>query len=108
MAVLRCVSAEQTIPGKGNWLTETLERADTGLTPLVTALREPSGQRKPGVMCPDLAVVPPQIALIGADGTKIIPRLPLSGCGLVQERVLGALATLAWNPVSVRMVSQVK
>lgn len=108
VAVLRCVSAEQKIPGKGNWLTETLERADNGLGPLVTALREPSGPRKPGIMCPDLAMVPPQIALIGADGTKIIPRLPLSGCGLVETRVLGALATLSWDPVSVRMITQVK
>jgi hypothetical protein len=108
VAVLRCVSAEQTIPGKGTWLTETLERADSGLGQLISALRMPSAGRAPGTMCPDIAMLPPQIVLVGSDGTKIIPRLPLSGCGLVRTQVLGALAVLSWKPVSVRLVSQVQ
>lgn len=108
VAVLRCVSAEQTIPGKGQWLTETLERADSGLGQLIAALRMPNAGHAPGTMCPDLAMLPPQIVLVGSDGTKIIPRLPLSGCGLVRTQVLGALAALSWKPVSVRLVSEVQ
>src|SRR6516162_5659580 len=41
VAVLRCVSGYQTIPGKGQWLTATLERAGGDLAPLVAALRRP-------------------------------------------------------------------
>ncbi len=108
VAVLRCVSSYQTVPGKGQWLAETLERADTGLAPLIAALRRPPGQRAPGVMCPDLAMVPPQIALIGANASALIPRLPLDGCGIIQQQVLGALAALPWKPVSVRLISQVQ
>lgn len=108
VAVLRCVSAEQTIPGKGQWLTETLERADSGLGQLIAALRMPSAGRAPGTMCPDIAMLPPQIVLVASDGTKIIPRLPLGGCGLVRTQVLGALAVLSWKPVSVRLISQVQ
>jgi hypothetical protein len=108
VAVLRCVSAEQVIPGQGQWLTETLERATTDLGPLTTALRQPPGRHAPGVMCPDIAMLPPQIVLISDNGATIVPRFPLSGCGLVQGQVLGALAALSWKPVTVRLVSQVQ
>jgi hypothetical protein len=59
-------------------------------------------------MCPYLAMLPPQIVLVNADGKTLIPRLPLSGCGLVQGRVLTAIAALPWQTVSVRLVAQVQ
>ncbi len=108
VAVLRCVTAYKTIPGKGQWLTETLERADTNLGPLTAALRMPNFHHTPGIMCPDIAMLPPQIVLVDGNGTMIIPRIPLSGCGLIQTQVLGSLAALSWKPVSVRMISQVQ
>lgn len=108
VAVLRCVTAYQMVPGKGQWLAATLERADAGLAPLTAALRRPHVERNPGVMCPELAMLPPQIVVIDGKGTQIIPRLPLGACGLVQEQVLSALAALHWQPVSVRLISQVQ
>src|SRR5580693_10714089 len=39
VAVIRCVTDYQMIPGKGQWEVATLERADQGLAPLMTALR---------------------------------------------------------------------
>src|SRR5580693_2537694 len=42
VSVIRCVADEETIPGKGEWLVATLQRADTGLTPLIDALRQPA------------------------------------------------------------------
>lgn len=108
VAVLRCVTADQTIPGKGQWLTETLERATTDLGPLTAALRQPPGRHAPGVMCPDIAMLPPQIVVENGAGTMIIPRLPLTGCGLIQTQVLGALSRLSWKPVTVRLISQVQ
>jgi hypothetical protein len=108
VAVLRCVEGYQTIPGKGQWQTATLERANQGLATLIAALRAPAGHRAPGVMCPDIAMLPPQIVLIDSAGNMIIPRLPLSGCGLVQQQVLAALAALPWFKVSVRLIAQMQ
>ena len=108
VAVLRCVSGYQTIPGKGQWLTATLERAGGDLAPLAAALRRPPEHIAPGTICPAVAILPPQIALINGAGKAIIPHLPLGGCGLVQPQVLAALAALPWQRVSVRLVSQVQ
>jgi hypothetical protein len=107
VAVERCVAAIQDIPGKGQWETATLERADHGLAALVTALRRPQLQRPPGTMCTDLAMLPPQLLLINSAGQRLIPRLPLSGCGLVQAQLLAVLAALPWQPVSVRMIAKI-
>jgi len=104
VAVIRCVTAYQMIPGKGQWLTATLERADQRLTTLVTALRRPNETRPPGTFCSDLVVLPPQFVLVDKDGQAIWPALPVTGCGLPQGEVLGALAALPWQKVSVRLV----
>jgi hypothetical protein len=45
--------------------------------------------------------------LISAKGQKLIPRLPVSGCGLVQSQVLAALNKLHWQTVSVRLISKI-
>jgi hypothetical protein len=108
VAAIRCVSSYQMIPGKGQWLTATLERADKNLAPLAAALRRPSERTTPDVICPDIVMLPPQFVLISSDGKMIMPRLPLGGCGLVQPQVLAALSALPWQKVSVRLVSQVQ
>ena len=56
---------------------------------------------------PPVAVIPPQVVLISANGRKLIPRLPASGCGLTQSQVLLALNELRWQPVSVRLIAKV-
>jgi len=48
----------------------------------------------------------PQVVLIGANGQKLIPRLPATGCGLIQSRVLVALDALRWQPVSVHLIAK--
>ena len=108
VAVIRCVTSDQTIPGKGQWEVATLERADKNLAPLAAALRHPSGGIRKGMMCPEIAMLPPQFVLVGGDGKMLVPRLPLSGCGLVQPQVLAALDALSWQRVSVRLVSQIQ
>jgi hypothetical protein len=106
VSVERCANGAQTIPGKGLWTTATLQRADSGLAGLVNALRQPTVSRRPGAVCPALAEIPPQVVLIGANGEKLIPRLPTTGCGLIQSRVLAALDALRWQPVSVRLIAK--
>jgi hypothetical protein len=107
VSVERCVNGAQTIPGKGLWTTATLQRADSGLAGLVNALRQPPATRRPGTVCPAVAVIPPQVVLISADGQKLIPLLPASGCGLTQSQVLLALNALRWQPVSVRLIAKI-
>jgi hypothetical protein len=107
VAVIRCVTSYQMIPGKGQWETATLERADQRLTTLIDALRRPNEIRPAGTFCSDLVVLPPQFVLVDKDGKAIWPALPVTGCGLVQGEVLGALAALPWQTVSVRLVAKV-
>jgi hypothetical protein len=107
VSVERCVNGAQTIPGKGLWTTATLQRSDSDLTGLINALRQPPATHKPGTFCPAVAVIPQQVVLISASGQKLIPRLPVSGCGLVQSQVLAALNALHWQPVSVRLIAKV-
>jgi hypothetical protein len=107
VAVIRCVTGYQIIPGKGQWETATLERADQGLAPLLTALQRPNQKRPPGIFCSDLVELPPQFVLVGKDGQAIWPALPVTGCGLVQGELLGALAALPWQKLSVRLVAKV-
>ena len=107
VAVIRCVTDYQIIPGKGQWEVATLERADQNLDPLLTALKRPNQTRPPGTFCSDLVELPPQFVLVGKDGQVIWPALPVTGCGLPQEEVLGALAALPWQKVSVRLVAKV-
>ena len=106
VSVERCVNGAETIPGKGLWTTATLQRADSGLAALISALRQPPATRHPGTVCPALAEIPPQVVLIGANGEKLMPRLPTTGCGLIQSQVLAALDALRWQPVSVRLITK--
>jgi len=107
VSVERCVNGVEAIPGKGLWTTATLQRSDSSLAALVSALRQPTVAHRPGTVCPALAVIPPQVVLIGANGQKLIPRLPATGCGLIQSQVLAALDTIRWQPVSIRLIAQV-
>jgi hypothetical protein len=95
------------IAGKGLWSTATLERAGGDLSTLVGALRRPSTGHKPGTMCPALAEIPPAVVLISASGRKLIPKIPVSGCGLTQSQVTAALGRLDWTTVSVRLLTQI-
>jgi hypothetical protein len=107
VSVERCVNGAQTIPGKGLWTTATLQRSDSDLTGLISALRTPPATHRPGSVCPAVAVVLPEVVLIGANGQKLIPRLPTSGCGLTRSQVLVALNALRWQPVSVRLIAKI-
>jgi hypothetical protein len=107
VAVERCVTGYQTGPGKVEWQTATLEKATKNLAPLLDALLQPSTERQPDTVCPELAMIPPQVLLISATGKQLIPRIPLSACSTLESGFLSALAALTWQPVSVRLISKV-
>lgn len=106
VSVLRCVTGITAVPGKGEQRTATVERASNqDLTPLDQALRAAPGQRQAGQACPMFRALPPQIVLVGADGTRIHPRFPVTGCGQIQPRVIAALNALRWQTVSRTLVA---
>jgi hypothetical protein len=41
-------------------------------------------------------------------GQKVIPQLPVSGCGVIQSKVLAALGALRWDLVSVRLIAPIQ
>jgi hypothetical protein len=106
VAVERCVTGFQVIGGKGEWETATLEKSTDNLAALVQVLLQPSTRVQPGVYCPEFAVIPPQVLLISSTGKKLIPQLPMGACGIADSRVLTTLATMSWQPVSVRLISK--
>jgi len=103
--VLRCLTGTKQVPGKGLYLAGTLERATSDLAPLVTALRTPSAHAQRGLMCPMLAMIPPQIVLVAKDGSMLIPIFPVERCGTIVPAVLAALNAMPWQTVSVRLFS---
>ena len=106
VAVERCVTGFQVIAGKGEWETATLEKSTDNLAALVAVLLQPSTRVQPDVVCPELAVIPPQLLLINATGKQLIPLLPVGACGMAGSRVLTMLASMSWQPVSVRLIGK--
>ena len=107
VAVERCVTGFQQIPGKGEWETATLEKSTDNLAALVAVLMQPPTRVGPDVICPEFAVIPPQLVLINSAGKQLIPNLPVGTCGTTNARVLATLASMSWQPVSVRLLAKV-
>jgi hypothetical protein len=107
VAVERCVTSDQQIAGKGEWETATLERSTDHLATLTAALMQPSPGHQPDVMCPEFVILPPQIVLFSSTGKELIPKLPVGNCGAVDTRVTSTLASMTWQPISVRLVTQI-
>lgn len=103
--VLRCITGTKQVPGKGLYLAGTLERATSDFAPLVAALHIPSGHAQRGMMCPMLAMLPPQIVLVAKDGSMLTPIFPVERCGTIVPAVLAALNAMPWQTVSVRLFS---
>jgi hypothetical protein len=68
---------------------------------------QPPAGHKPDVMCPEFVILPPQIVLFSSTGKELIPRLPVGACGAVDTQVLSTLASMTWQPVSVRLVTKI-
>jgi len=107
VAVERCVTSFQQIAGKGEWETATLERSTDRLATLTAALMQPSRGNQPDVMCPEFVILPPQIVLFSSTGKELIPRLPVGACGAVDTQVLSTLASMTWQPISVRLIAKI-
>lgn len=97
VSVLRCSDEVRAVSGQGQWWFRVEERADTDAAALLAALRRPDGQASAGMVCTDVAILPPYFALIDASGTAVRPRVPRNACAQPQREVLDALKSLPFQ-----------
>lgn len=98
-AAVECVPAVVAVAHRHDRPVFTEWVADHGLAPLVAALRRPSGQHTPGLMCPLPLITVPVLFLIGRAGQIIRPMIPTGGCQIPLPQVLTALQSVPWVTV---------
>jgi hypothetical protein len=76
VAVIRCVQADQVVPGRGLWEFELWQVAEHGLARLTAALRRPSAMAPPGLACAEPGISVPPFVVVGSDGRMIYPSCP--------------------------------
>ena len=104
--VLRCSQVVRPVTGDGRWWFRIEERADTGIAPLLAALRRPDQTAPPGTVCVGVGVGASAIALVDAAGRIVHPRLPRDGCDQLQRQVRDALAALRFREVNATRLHQ--
>ncbi|HEX8094265.1 hypothetical protein [Jatrophihabitans sp.] len=92
--VLRCRVAPQ--PDGSRFLLT--ERSTSDPTALLAALRSSDEPRSSGA-CPMIRVVVPYFALVQRDGRVVVPKIPLTGCGMPQTGVLQALNQMSFEVI---------
>jgi hypothetical protein len=97
VAVVRCMTDEQAVPGDGTWQFAIAQRASGNLTSLLALLRRPDQSPSPNVACAAELLLVPAFGLVGSDGTVIRPRLPVTECGVPLPDVLTALSDQPWK-----------
>jgi hypothetical protein len=102
VAVIRCVQADQAVPGRGLWEFELWQVAEHGLARLTAALRRPSAMAPPGLACAEPGISVPPFVVVGSDGRMIYPKLPTGECGNPQRQVVAAVRALHWVTVAAR------
>ncbi len=95
-AVVLCTLEQRPVAGDGVWNVVVEKRYDTGLDPLVAALRGPD-EPSPGgdVVCTLEGIVLQPVVLVRPDGSLAQVRTPMTACGKPQRDVLAALDALA-------------
>jgi hypothetical protein len=108
VAAIRCIQADQAVPGRGLWQFELRQVADNGLARLTGALRRPSVTAPPNTACAEPEISVPPFMLLGRDGRMIYPKLPTGKCGNPQPQVLTAVRGLRFVTVSARRGAQIE
>ncbi len=103
----RCRHVNQIVPGRGEWLMRTEERADGDIAALAVALRLPDDGGGAD-NCPAIGIVLPEVYAVDATGRAVLVRWPLGACSQPRPEVAAALAALRWTPEATRQVRQVR
>lgn len=99
VAAVRCTSQMRKVPGDGEWNFADAQRADSGLSDLLGALKLPSMMAPSGAMysCPAMLMVPQAFALVDANGNVVSPLPPHDVCGFPLPQVTKAIDGLPWR-----------
>jgi hypothetical protein len=108
VAIRRCVLSTVLVPGDGEWQVRQEQEATEGLDALVLALRRPAAKRATNLPCPLIAVLPPDLTLIDANGGTTRPLVPSDACGLPYPEVAQALAALSWRTLSETRIGRLR
>ena len=109
VAAVRCMSRSRMVPGDGEWAFADADRADSGLAPMVAALRLPPEPTPTGtVACAAVGILVPPFALVDASGTVVNPVLPKSFCGQPLKQVLDAMNALPWRTETEQKTTQMQ
>ena len=107
VAAVQCKDEVETVPGDGTWDTALAQRASSGLSALITALRTPSTQTlPPNTACGGVGVVIPDFALVDVQGRIVRPSLPYDACGEPLTSALDAERALPWKTETRQRLSQ--
>jgi hypothetical protein len=101
-AAVRCIYADQEVPGRGLWQFQLRQVAYRELARLTTALKRRSVTPPASLVCgvPGIPVQP--FVLRGRNGQIVAPQLPTTACGMPQQQALTALRALHWETVAAR------
>ena len=94
--VTRCTFGNQLVPGDGEWVVRTDQRATTGLDALADALRLPSQARRPGTTCPAIGYLPIVLTATDTAGNVLHPAVPTDVCNAPLPAALAAIDALDW------------
>jgi hypothetical protein len=108
VAAIRCIQADQVVPGDGLWQFELWQVAEHGLNSLTAALKRPPVLKPANLPCAEPGISVPAFVLLGSDGRMIYPKLPTDECGNPQPQVVAAVRALHWVTVATRRGVQVK
>jgi hypothetical protein len=100
------VFVERTVPGDGQWMIRTDERADSGLDALAAALRLPSEVLPSGTGCLDIGHISPVITVTDTKGRQFNPDIPGQACGSVLPAAAAAIRAVPWKTVGTTAVRQ--
>ena len=108
VAVVRCEDEVQTVAGDGTWNFALAQRATSGLSALMTALRTPSSSAPSGssFACSAVGIVVPDFALVDAQGRILRPTLPHDVCALPLTAAIDAVNALPWKTEAEQRLAQ--
>jgi hypothetical protein len=107
VSATRCLYTTKGVPGDGEWLIRTRQKADTGLDAFAAALRLPSQHdANPNLICPQVFTIFPLVTVTDTTGRQFVPALPTTACGDLLPAAVDAMDGLAWVTVAVTQVRQ--
>ena len=108
VSATRCLYDFRLVPGDGEWLFKTEQKAATGLGALADALRLPSEQQPSGLACAAVAYPPVILTVTNTAGRTSHPDVPQAACGGPLPAATAAITALPWTTIATTKVRQTR